>query len=196
MPTIRIALPFVLVAVLAACSSAAPPAGTPGGLSTSRPTQPTSQSTPAQQTEAPAAEADATPGTTLTACELVAPADIETALGLDAGTVAEGEYEANPSVLDPAGNDCTYNDDWGGVIVAVTPTDGVNVYDALVHAFGEDAEALDIGDGALWFENNDRGYFLKGPVMVRLQFTHVTEGGLDSFRDPTVALGEAALAKI
>ena len=59
----------------------------------------------------------------------------------------------------------------------------------------EDAEALDFGDGALWFEDNDRGYFLKGSVMVRLQFTHVTEGGLDSFRDPTIALGEAAVAK-
>ena len=69
-------------------------------------------------------------------------------------------------------------------------------YDALVSAFGEDAEALEIGDGALWFENNDRGYFLKGPVMIRLQVTHVTEGDLDSFRDPTIALGEAALAKI
>ena len=32
--------------------------------------------------------------------------------------------------------------------------------------------------------------------MVLLQFTHIAEGELDSFRDPTVALGEAAISKI
>ncbi len=188
MHPVRASLLLVLVAVLAACSSAAP-GGSPAD-------QPTTQVTDQPiQTEAPV-DAEPTPGTTLTACELVAPADIEAALDFEAGTVGDGEHEEDPSVLDPASNDCRYDDEWGGIIVAVTPTDGVNVFDALVSAFGEDAEALEIGDGALWFEDNDRGYFLKGSVMVRLQFTHLTEGGLDSFRDPTIALGEAALAKI
>jgi hypothetical protein len=142
-------------------------------------------------------EAEPTPGTALNACELVAPEDIEAALSYDAGTVDEGELEEDPTILDPAANECRYDSDWGGLIVDVTPTDGVNVFDAVDHAFGDDAEALDgIGDGALWFENNDRGYFLKGSVMVLLQFTHIAEGDFDSFRDPTVALGEAAVAKI
>ncbi len=79
----------------------------------------------------------------------------------------------------------------------VTPTDGVNTYDAVESVFGEDAESIDgIGDGALWFEERDRGYFLKGSVMILLQFTHVVDNDLDSFRDPTVALGETALNKI
>ena len=195
MQLVRIGLFFVLVAVMAACSSTAP-GGSPGGSPVDQPlSQATDQPSQADRTEAPA-EVEPTPGTTLTACELVSPADIEAALGFDSGTVGDGEHEEDPSVLDPASNDCRYDDEWGGLVVAVTPTDGVNVFDALVSSFGEDAEALDIGDGALWFENNDRGYFLTGPVMVRLQFTHVTEGGLDSFRDPTIALGEAAVAKI
>ena len=126
------------------------------------------------------------------------PQDIEAALGLEAGTVGEGEFEEDPSVLDPAANECNYDqEEWGGLVVSSTPTDGVNVFDALVSAFGEDAESIDgIGDGALWFENNDRGYFLQGPVMIRLQFTYIVDNDLDSFRDPTVALGEAALSKI
>jgi hypothetical protein len=32
--------------------------------------------------------------------------------------------------------------------------------------------------------------------MLRLQFTHLTSGELDSFREPTIELGEAALAKL
>ena len=70
------------------------------------------------------------------------------------------------------------------------------MFDAVNDSFGDDAEALEIGDGALWFEDDDRGYFLKGSVTVRMQFTHLTSGALTSFRDPTVALGEAAVAKI
>jgi hypothetical protein len=185
---------LLVVGTLAACSST-PPAGSPGspisppaGQPTTAPTEPSGP----DQTEAP----DTTPGTALSACELVAPQDIEAALSFEAGTVDAGELQENPSVLDPAANDCRYQGDWGGLVVAVTPTDGVNVFDAVDDSFGDDAEALDIGDGALWFENNDRGYFLKGSVMVRLQFTHLTGGGLTSFRDPTIALGGATVAKI
>ena len=157
---------LVLTLLIAACGSAATPGNTTAPSSPNGTTQPT-QATLPDETEP--TEAEPTPGTTLTACELVAPEDIEAALGLDADTVDEGEFEEDPSVLDPAANECTYNQDtWGGLVVSSTPTDGVNVFDALVSAYGEDAESIDgIGDGALWFENNDRGYFLKGPVMVR-----------------------------
>jgi hypothetical protein len=179
---------LVVTATLAACSST-PPAGSPTGQPTG---QPSSQPTQPQETDA----GDPTPGTDLSACELVTPADIEAALEYEAGTVDDGELVQQPTSLDAAINECRYTGDWGGLIVNSTPTDGVNVYDAVASAFGDEAEPLDIGDGGLWFEDDDRGYFLKGSVMVRLQFTHLTEGGLTSFRDPTVALGEAAVAKV
>lgn len=178
-----------LLIVLAACGGGGQ---SPGTAATTPPAEP-SMSAPGQ-TDAPVGEA--TPGTSLTACELVTPGDIEAALELDAGTVAEGALAQKPTSLDPAVNECRYQDEsWGGLVVLVTPTDGLNVYDALVKAFGDDAEALDIGDGALWFENNDRGYFLEGSVVVLLQFTFITSP-MDSFRDPTIAVGQAAVARI
>jgi len=192
---------LVLTLVIAACGG--------GGAATTAPGQATTA--PGQATPAPTqvaastnddfepgpAEPDATPGTSLTGCELVAPEDIEAALDLDAGTVDDGEFEETADILDPHSNQCRYTGDWGGLIVRVTPTDGVNTYDAVADVFGEDAEAIDgIGDGALWFEDNNRGYFISGSVMVLLQLTHISEGDFDSFREPTVALGEAAIAKI
>jgi len=193
--TRALTLPLMILALLvAACGGTAAPAQTPG-----RSTPPIQQQTAAPaETEdvdyGPAGD-DATPGTGLTACELVTPGDIETALSLDAGTVTEGVYKAKGTSLDAYVNECRYNgDEWGGVIVTVTPTDGLNTYDAVHDVFGEDAEALDVGDGGLWFEKNDRGYFIKGSVLTMLQFTYLKEG--NGFRDPTVALGEAAVSKI
>jgi hypothetical protein len=140
-------------------------------------------------------ESEPTPGTNLTACELVAPADIEAALGLAAGTVSEGTVNQTPTSLDPASNECRYDDqDWGGLVVLATPTDGVNTFDALTKAYGDSAEAIDVGDGAYWFEDNDRGYFLKGPVLVIVQFTHIADG--TKFRDPSIELGKALVAKV
>jgi hypothetical protein len=171
--------------LLAACSSSP---GASAGV-------PSSGGAPSQAAASPAASGEPTPGTALTACELVSPADIEAALSLDAGTVSEGVLEQQGTVLDPATNECRYADDsWGGLVVRVTPTDGVNTFDALVKVYGKDAEAIEVGDGALWFEDNDRGYFLQGSVMVILQFTFMVDG--TPFRDPTIALGEALVAKI
>lgn len=169
--------------------------GTGPGQPTAQPTQ---AAAPTDDDSDPGpAEPDATPGTTLTGCELVSPEDIEAALDLDPGTVGEGTFKETADILDAHSNECRYNDEWGGLIVRVTPADGVNTYDAVADVFGEDAESIDgIGEGALWFEENDRGYFIKGSVMVLLQFTHIAEGEFDSFRDPTVALGEAAVSKI
>ena len=187
--------PLLVLTLLVAACGGGTAATTGPGQSTAQPTQAAEQ--PEDTFEPGPAEADATPGTALTSCELVTPADIEAAVGLDAGTVDEGEFKETPDILDDYGNECRYNSDWGGLIVDVTPTDGVNTYDAVLDVFGEDAESIDgIGDGALWFEDNDRGYFIKGSVMVLLQFTHIAEGEFDSFRDPTVAVGEAAISKI
>ena len=195
MPSFRLTFAplLVLTLLIAACG---------GGAATTAPGQSTPQPTLAARPTDDAldpgpAEPDATPGTSLTSCELVSPQDIEAALDLEAGTVGDGEFTESPDILDAHANQCRYNDEWGGLLVNVTPTDGLNTYDAVADVFGEDAESIDgIGEGALWFEERDRGYFLQGSVMVLLQFTHITEGEFDSFRDPTVALGEAALAKI
>jgi len=186
---------FSLIAlfVLVACSSAAP-AGTPAAAT---PTggQPTSQPT---TTAGTTDEGEPTPGTALSSCELVTPADIEAAVELDAGTVQPGELEQQGTVLDKAVNECRYQgEDWGGLVVHVTPANGKNTYDSVKKVFGDDAEEIpNIGDGALWFEANDRGYFVKGSVLVMLQFTHLVDSDLTSFRDPTVAIGTAAVGKI
>jgi len=184
----RLLLLSIVAIVVAACGGQAPGGGAePTGAA------PTAGTT---STQAPPSAADRTPGTSLTACELVAPADLEAVLELAAGTVSDGAYRAIGTTLDPATNECRYSgDDWGGLVVNVTPSNGVGTYNALIKAFGDTAEVLDIGDGAAWFEANDRGYFLKGSVMVLLQITHLSSAP-GSFRDPTIALGEAAIAKI
>jgi hypothetical protein len=173
-----------LILLLAACSSS------PGGSEAA----PSSGGAPSQPGASGAGEA--TPGTALTACDLVAPADIEAALSLDPGTVSEGTFKETPTVLDPASSECRYTDEsWGGLVVTLTPTDGANTFDAVRDTFGKDAETIDdVGDGALWFQDNDRGYFLKGTVMVILQFQFIVDG--TPFREPTIALGETLVAKI
>ena len=177
-----------LVLAATACSSSGSPAATSAASAAA---SATSAATEAATSDA----AEPTPGTVLNACQLVTPGDIETVLGLDAGTVMDGALQEQPNTLDPATNECAYRDqDWGGLIVHVTPTDGVNTFDALVTAFSDDAESIAMGDGALWFENNDRGYFLKGSVLVLLQLTFLADG--TPFRDPTVAIGQAAIDKI
>jgi hypothetical protein len=198
MPTFRPVLAgLIVLAVVAACGGSAATPALPSQPPVEQP------SAPAEATPTPEAPAGATttpaaaaPGTALSACELVTPADIEAVLELDGGSVAAGALTEKGTVLDPAVNECKYDgEEWGGLSVLVTPTDGVNTFNAVNKTFGEDAEALDIGDGALWFEDNDRGYFLKGSVLVLLQFNYLTEG-TGSFRDPTVSLGEVAVARI
>ena len=183
----RVLLALPLSLVFAACGGATPAPTGPGGGSTPAP----------EATQPGGGDAEPTPGTALSACDIVAPADIEAAVELDAGTVGEGELKEAGTVLDPAATECRYQGDWGGLVVSLTPADGVNVFDALVSSFGDQADALEIGDGALWFGDDDRGYFLQGPVMVRLQFTHLTERPASgTFREATIAIGTAALAKL
>jgi hypothetical protein len=183
----RLALSLLLVPILAACGGATPSSTEPGGGATPAP----------EATQSGGGDSEPTPGTALSACDIVAPEDIEAAVDLDAGTVGEGELKEAGTVLDPAATECRYQGDWGGLVVSLTPADGVNVFDALVSSFGDEAETLEIGDGALWFADDDRGYFLQGPVMVRLQFTHLTERPASgTFREATIAIGTAALEKL
>jgi len=194
---------LIALALFGACggpgAATAPASQAPADQSTAQP----AQATPGLQTPAPAEAADPTeapqaqaPGTSLTGCELITASDVETVLELDPGTVSAGELREKGTVLDPAVNECKYDgQDWGGLSVLVTPTDGVNTFNAVDKTFGENAETLQVGDAALWFEDNDRGYFLKGSVLVLLQFNYLVESD-GSFRDATVALGEAAVARI
>ena len=135
------------------------------------------------------------PGTTLTACELVTPADIEAALDLDAGAATEGRFTENPSEDHPNANGCSYlAQAWGGLVVSVLPSSGAGYYESLVPQLGDRAEALDIGDGGLWVEDIERGYFVKGSVLVTIDIVSIAER--TPFREPTIALGEAAVAKL
>jgi hypothetical protein len=182
---------LTLLLLLAACAGGSPT------LSAGGPQPGGGEPTDAGEGQGGESEAgEPTPGTSLTACQIITAVDIEAALDLDPGTVSEGALEEQPTVLDPATNECRYQDEsWGGLVVHVTPTDGVNTFDALVSVYGDQAEELDIGDGGLWFEDNDRGYFLQGSVSFFLQFTFIVEP-TDSFRDPTVELGEVGVSRL
>jgi hypothetical protein len=136
-----------------------------------------------------------TPGTDLTACQVILPADVEAALGLDPGTVAAGED--TPVAEDPAypgASQCTYAGDWGRVVVGLIPANGDAAFAGFVETGGDRAEALDMGDGGLWFEDIERGMFLSGPVLVDVGWIRLTEAV--PLRDPTIELGEAALARL
>jgi hypothetical protein len=193
-PTSRSPLPTSilltsLLLLLAACGGATP-AGSTGAEPGGEPSAPASQGGGDD-----GGDAEATPGTSLTSCEIVTAADIEAALDLDPGTVSEGTFEEQPNVLDEWTNECRYEDDtWGGLVVHVTPADGQNVWDALVSTYGDEAEDLGMTDGGLWFADDNRGYFIKGSVEFFLQFTHLID--VSDFREPTVELGQAGLDKL
>ena len=179
----------ILLLLLAACGGASP-AGSQGAEPGGQPSE-----AAANEDGGGDGDAEATPGTSLTSCEIITAADIEAALDLDPGTVSEGTLEEQPNVLDEWTNECRYEDDtWGGLVVHVTPADGQNVWDALVSTYGDEAEDLGMTDGGLWFADDNRGYFIKGPVEFFLQFTHLID--VSDFRAPTVELGEAGLDKL
>jgi hypothetical protein len=176
------------VLLLVACSPSLPEASNDG--------EPSSGGAPSQ---APASASEAagepTLGTSLTACELVTPADVEAARGLDPGTVADGEHRETPTVLSPGSNECRYEGDaWGGLLVMVIPEDGVNTFDAVSSTSGDQREVVRTGDAAFWFPDSLRGYFLQGSVMVLLQFTFVVNG--TDFKEATISAGRAALARL
>ena len=135
------------------------------------------------------------PGTDLTACEVVVAADVESALDLDPDTVDEGAV--TPVAEDPnypGASQCTYAGDWGRVTIGLIPTNGDVAFANFAEAGGDRAEELDMGDGGLWFEDVERGMFLSGSVLVDVIWIRLTEAA--PLREPTIELGEAALAKL
>lgn len=160
-------LTLALTMVLAACGGGAAQSSAPGD-----------SSDPITSDEPVASEAaEPTPGTALTACELLTPADIEAAIGLGAGTVAEGVHEETPTVLDAAENVCEYEDPaWGGVLIRVTPTDGANMYDAARGSYDDASDLIITGsDGAFWSVGTDRGFVWVDPVSTMIQITFVAD---------------------
>ena len=107
------------------------------------------------------------PGTTLTACQILTAADITAAFGL-ATPVAEGAYEADPTVLSPGHSECRYEGDYGRIIVDLTPEDGANLYDAVYDAYEGREVIPGIGDGAFWAAKTNRGFVWQDRVTVML----------------------------
>jgi hypothetical protein len=179
--------------VLAACG---------GGDTSPDASQPASAAPSTAPSTAPevsaAASAEATPGTTLTACEIVTAEDVTAVLADLSGetiTITPGESRETPTVLDPFGTECRYTGEWGGVIVSLTPADGANLYDA---ARGSYADAQDVetpgADSAFWSEDNSRAFFWKGSVNVMLQIGFLA---VEADRAEVIkAIGAAAIAKL
>ena len=175
---------LALTLILAACGGSASPTGTAG---------PAGSDTPASTTaaETQAAEAPPTRGTELNACELVTAADIAAATGID--DVADGAFEENPTSLSPGHSECTYEGDFGRIIVDLTPEDGANLYDAARGAYDDASDITGIGDGAFNSAGENRAFIWQGPVAVML--TMFLNGDIEQL-DVATSLGEAVIAKL
>ncbi|HET9458199.1 MAG TPA: hypothetical protein VFO78_12705 [Candidatus Limnocylindrales bacterium] len=180
---IRLLVLTGLIAVLAACGGAT--ARDSDGNQTSPEPTIVTEATAAPDGDTPE------PGTDLDACEILTPADIETAT--DTSGVAEGEFEATPTVLSPGHTECTYEGDFGGVIVALTPEDGENLYDAAAGAYKDMVLLEGLGDGAFFSADNHRAFVWQGNVTV--MFTLFVNGDLDA-ATVAEAFGEAVVAKL
>ena len=133
------------------------------------------------------------PGTTLTACEVVTPMDVKTAF-LAAADVAAGTFEASPTVLSPGRTECTYEGEFGRLIVELTPEDGANLYDAAYGAY-DGLEAIPgLGDGAFWSDKNHRGFVWQDRVTV--MFTVFPAGSELTGMELTESLGSLMLEKL
>ena len=162
----RLVLAGGLVALVAACGGAGSGAGEGSGPDSNADAAPISAEVTPRPTDVPFAEADAKPGTKLNACEILTADEIASATGAE--DVPAGTLEDAATVLDANRTECTYQGDFGRIIVDLTPTDGANLYDAAVTSYDE-AELYDgIGDGAFWAEDNHRAFFWKGSVNVML----------------------------
>jgi hypothetical protein len=159
-PVYRYPLAISLAVVLAACGGATP---APSGAGA---TPAATSSAPAVETGAPIT-ADPTPGTMLTACEIVTPADLDAATGT-AGPSADGVLAAGPTTLSPGRTLCTYEGEYGRVIVDLVPEDGVNLYDAARKAYADASDITGLGDGAFTSESRNRTFVWKGAVAVML----------------------------
>ncbi len=138
-------------------------------------------------------EAEPVPGTTLGACEIVTADDIKAAFGLDVA-VGAGAFEADPTTLSPGHSECRYEGDYGRVIVALTPEDGANLYDAAYGAY-DGLEVIEgVGDGAFWAPKTNRGFVWQDKVTVMLSVYPVQMDLADAAL--IKALGEAVIGKL
>jgi hypothetical protein len=137
-------------------------------------------------------EGTLTPGTDLGACEIVTSDDIAAATKVT-GTVAAGTLEASPTVLSPARSECTYEGDYGRIIVELTPDDGENLYDAAAGAYKDAAPITGIGDGAFNSDDNHRAFIWQDKVTVML--TMFVGGDVTQLQVAT-DLGNAIVAKL
>ena len=79
-----------------------------------------------------------------------------------------GEHKASPTSLSPGRTRCTYQGDWGRLIVELTPEDGVNLYDAARRSYKDASDITGIGDGAFNSNGENRAFVVEGPVAVML----------------------------
>jgi hypothetical protein len=152
---------------LAACSGgSAAPANDP----TSAPVTSAPDETAAPEetaTTGGGVEGNLTPGTDLNACQIITSADVAAAFNLKF-PVADGTLKASPTILSPGHTECRYEGEYGGVIVALTPEDGANLYDAARGAYKDAADIAGIGDGAFNSDDNHRAFIWKEKVTVML----------------------------
>ena len=112
-------------------------------------------------------EGNLTPGTDLNACEIVTTDDVKAATK-STDPVAAGTLKASPTSLSPGHTECRYEGEFGGIIVALTPEDGANLYDAARGAYKDAGDIAGIGDGAFNSDKNNRAFIWKEKVTVML----------------------------
>jgi hypothetical protein len=186
-PTLLLIALFGVAALLAACGGGA--SGSDEG-EIAAPIEVVASDAPS---DAPAdtGAAAPTPGTDLGACEIVTAAEIQAATGAT-GPAPSGVFMATPDTRSPGGSQCTYEGDFGKIIVALSPEDGANLYDAAVGAY-DDADLMSgLGDGAFDSKANNRAFIWKGAVTVMLT---MFLNGADQ-KAVAQSLGEAIVAKL
>jgi hypothetical protein len=189
-------LPLTVLIIALAIGLAACGGGSSGG--SAAPSAP-SDAPPASEAASQAPDEGGAPvaGTDLTACEILTAADIEAALGLEAGTIEQPESEETPTVLSPGHTSCDYSgDDWGGVVVELTPEDGENLYDAARGSYDDASDLVIVGtDGAFWSTSTSRGFVWKGSTATMIQIGFLVESGADRAAI-TAALLESIASKV
>ncbi len=184
----RTALLGLLAVALAACGG--------GTAADTEPTTAPDATTAAEDTTDVGAiiyeEEDPEPGTTLDACQLITAEDVQTAFGVT-GSVPAGELEIDPTILSPNHTECTYEADFGRLIVDLVPEDGANLYDA-AHGAYDDLQELDLGDGAFYSDKTDRAFVWQERVNIMLSI-HPVDQSIDPIHIAE-SLGAAMLAKL
>ena len=119
------------------------------------------------------------------------PADVKQATSIDA--VADGTLQKKPTSLSPAKTECTYQGDFGRIIVTLVPEDGANLYDAARGSYKDASDITGIGDGAFNSKQNNRAFVWKDRVSVML--TMFLSGDLEQLPVAT-DLGKSIIAKL